>query len=378
MLAIQDYLANASAIKQDASFCSLDGKTRSLLQAAAAEILKRPDLLADLEQIDHALEGDRLAWNAAPWRRFPTNDSTAGAFLLVFPILHHLAPIRAFYAERKIPERYLQALMSDLQRWIATHRQRTMGRAGFREINWLREHVRAKIFEIGRLQFQPGKWSIPVVPLENMETGDRVLLAQSKNDSITMDGGYSSAVGANARNSVPLVYEESPNGFTGHRILEDGCVRRSPESFPASLWRRAVSVGAPIINIHIPCGAPLSPDACRTSIEEALEFFPTYFPDWPVAKAKAMVCQSWLLYPDFQKLLATTSNIVGFQKLFHLFPIPETDDAQFFERAFVPWGRKVSRDQLSTSLQFALFDHIQAGHTPLETGGILFTDDFKN
>jgi hypothetical protein len=78
-----------------------------------------------------------------------------------------------------------------------------------------------------------------------------------------------------------------------------------------------------------------------------------------------------LLYPDFQEILPPDSNIVGFQKMFHLFPLRGMDDAQFYERAFVPDGRAVTRDKLKTRLQFALFDHIAAGHVPLEGGGVI-------
>ena len=84
-----------------------------------------------------------------------------------------------------------------------------------------------------------------------------------------------------------------------------------------------------------------------------------------------MACGTWLLYPDFQKILPTDSNIVGFQKLFLLHPLRAMDDHQFYERAFVPEGRAITRDKLRTRLQAALFDHIAAGHVPLEGGGVI-------
>ena len=379
MRPIRQYIEDFPSIERDACFCSVDESTRALLEKAAAEISKRPDLLADMEAIDTALTGDNAEWAAAPWRRSVEKGASPGeSFLLAFPILHHLSHIRAFYEARKIPERYLRAVMSDFQRWIVTHREWTMGVPGFTEISWLREHVCGRIFEIGRLQFQPSRWtSTPTIPLINSRTQERLLLAKADKDAVTTEGGFASALGANQEGTVPLVCQETPETITGHRIFTDGTISRTPERFSTNEWKRILNDGDPVINIHIPCGTPLKPNACRESIREALQFFPKYFPDWPIAHAKALLCVSWLLYPDFQKILAPTSNIVGFQKFFHPFPVPKAGDQQFYERIFMPWNREITRDKLKTSLQRALFDHIASGHTPHGGGGLIFPDEFS-
>ena len=377
MESIHLYLTDHAAVERDARFCSIDEQSARPLRQAAEEILKRPDLLDDLALIDQALTSDHACWNEAPWRKYTRQGTLGETFLLAFPILHHVESIRAYYNERGIPERYLRAVMSDLQRWLETHRQRA-GTPGFSEIGWIREHVCARIFEIGRLQFQPGLWNIPVTAIVHKKTGERLLVAKADGETITSDGGYGSAAGARQEGLVPLHYKESENGIEGHRLTAKGRISRDLERFPHDDWELLVAPGSPVINLHIPCGSPLAPQACRDSVREALRFFPTYFPDWPIARAKAMVCVSWLLYPDFQEILSPKSDIVGFQRLFHPFPVPRMGDHQFYERAFVPWGRAATRDKLTTSLQFALFDHIQAGHTPLEGGGVLFTDEISS
>ena len=58
-------------------------------------------------------------------------------------------------------------------------------------------------------------------------------------------------------------------------------------------------------------------------------------------------------------------------KLFHLFPLRHMDDHQFYERAFVPEGRAITRDKLRTRIQVALFEHIALGNVPLEGGGVI-------
>lgn len=366
---IRAYLESDEAVENDALFCSLDVKTRALVHLAAREILQSPDDLAALEAIDAAIVQPADLWRKAPWRAYPKPDGAAASLLLVFPVLHHVADMRSFYAARGIPESYLRELMLDLPRWIETYADRTRGLVGFAEIGWLREHVSGRIFQVGRLQFQPSAWHEPWTLLRNGR-GDFALVAHA-GDRVAQNGQFASSAGVNPEGARDLVYEERPDGVFGHRALADGSLAREPEFFPAASWTRHLAPGDPVVNVHIPSGAPLRPEACRAAVRDAQTFFRTYFPDRPVAKAKAMLCETWLLYPDFQKILPPDSNIVGFQKMFHLFPLRGMDDAQFYERAFVPDGRDVTRDKLKTRLQFALFDHIASGHVPLEGGGVI-------
>ena len=366
---LRHYLESHEALERDALFCGVDAKSRALLHLAAGEILaSAPDLEA-LAEIDGAILLDNEDWNRAPWRGYPRHGSAAASFLLAFPVLHHVADIRAFYAARGIPESNLRELLQDLPRWIETYADRTRGLAGFAQVAWLREHISARLFQVGRLQFQPTKWNAPWTLLENAR-GEFALVAHG-GDQVARNGQFASCLGVDAAGARDVVYEERPDGLLGHRARADGTLSVEPAFFPAAEWTRRIAPGDPAINIHIPSGSPLAPEACRDAIRDAQVFFKTYFPDWPAAHAKAMICESWLLYPDFQKILPSNSNIAAFQRLFLLFPLRDMDDHQFYERAFVPDGRAVTRDKLRTRLQFALFDHIAAGHTPLEGGGVI-------
>lgn len=71
--------------------------------------------------------------------------------------------------------------------------------------------------------------------------------------------------------------------------------------------------GTPVINIHIPQGEKLNIKDCEESIRRA---FQRYGRDIPY------VCHSWLLYPGLKDLLPERSNILQFQKKFHVI---ETD-----------------------------------------------------
>ena len=366
---LRQYLESHESLERDACFCGLDAKSRALLHLAAGEILASASDLAKLTEIDAAIVLGDEEWNAAPWRDYPRHDSAASSFILALPVLHHLADIREFYSKHGIPESYLRDLMADLPRWIETYADRTRGLAGFAEVAWLREHISARMFQIGRLQFQPSTWHTPWTLLRNGK-GEFALVAHP-GDKVARNGQFASCLGVDAAGARDIAYEERPDGFFGHRTLPDGSLALEPEFFPATEWTRHVAQGEPTINIHIPSGSPLDPEACRASVRDAQVFFRTYLPEWPIAHAKAMVCGTWLLYPDFRKILPKDSNIVGFQKIFHLFPLRGMDDHQFYERAFVPEGRAVTREKLRTRLQIALFNHIAAGNVPLEGGGVI-------
>ena len=366
---LREYLESREALERDALFCGIDAKSRALLHLAAREILASASNLGTLTEIDAAIIQGNEAWNGAPWHGYPRPESAAASFILALPILHHVEDIRAFYEVRGIPGHYLRELMADLPRWIETYADRTRGLAGFAEVAWLREHVSGRMFQIGRLQFQPSTWHAPWTLLRNAR-GEFTLIAHG-GDKVARNGQFASCLGVDPSDARDIAYEERPDGFFGHRALADGSLSLEPEFFPSSEWTRHIAPGEPTINIHIPSGSPLDPEACRASVRDAQAFFKTYLPDWPIAHAKAMVTATWLLYPDFLKILPKDSNIVGFQKLFHLFPLRHMDDHQFYERAFVPEGRAVTRDQLRTRLQVALFDHIAAGHIPLEGGGVI-------
>ena len=101
---------------------------------------------------------------------------------------------------------------------------------------------------------------------------------------------------------------------------------------------------------------------------QAASFYPRHFPER--ATARAVVCGSWLFNPGLCDILPGTSNLVRFQRAFLRVPLPGATAGQTYERAFAPHGRAIRREQLATTQQRRLFDHIAAGHVPIGAGGI--------
>ena len=69
------------------------------------------------------------------------------------------------------------------------------------------------------------------------------------------------------------------------------------------------------VAMHIPGGSNLPPEAVDCSLMEAKAFLAKYFPDYADAQ---FTCSSWLLSPTLAELLPEGSNILSFQRRFHL------------------------------------------------------------
>ncbi|MDT0444382.1 acyltransferase domain-containing protein [Streptomyces johnsoniae] len=136
-----------------------------------------------------------------------------------------------------------------------------------------------------------------------------------------------------------------------------------------------------LLHLHIPSGAPLSPEACDVSFDLAREFFGRHFPDEPVSY---LVCHSWLLDPQITEYLPERSNIVRFLRRFELKPFISDDqehaDGDMLEYIF---GRPSQSDPVTdglltelpqdTSLRRAYTAHLRSGrHWHARTGRIVF------
>ncbi len=80
------------------------------------------------------------------------------------------------------------------------------------------------------------------------------------------------------------------------------------------------TAAAPRMGLHIRGeGGPLTPEAVRSSVAQALEFFPARFPElFGPDEPMSFMCSSWLLDPQLRDWLPERSNILKFGELFDL------------------------------------------------------------
>ncbi|RJX40477.1 hypothetical protein D3P09_00145 [Paenibacillus pinisoli] len=184
------------------------------------------------------------------------------------------------YQVRGISDDVYFNTFSDIRIWSEVC-CRDFGEYGIEEYNWLQEHVRLRLFRLGRMQFQP----------------------------IAMEGDVKA----------------------GDVIVENKQL---------------------VLNVHIPEGGALSPQEVAHSFSLARAFFRGITP--------VFICQSWLLYPGLDHIMKSDSNILQFQRLFHIYEVDEAaKEAE--QRIFNRVAADPSEYGEDTSLQHAAKAYLLAG-----------------
>lgn len=135
-----------------------------------------------------------------------------------------------------------------------------------------------------------------------------------------------------------------------------------------------VKAGDNVKSIHIPSsGEPFDEAARMDSYKRAYEYFKDELDGKPIVFA----CHSWLLYPEYGKILKQGSNIASFQKDFD---IVEFESGEF-EDAWRLYGADHDKPTAElperTSMQRAFKKHLLAGGTTGEGKGVIIFDGEK-
>lgn len=114
---------------------------------------------------------------------------------------------------------------------------------------------------------------------------------------------------------------------------------------------------APVLNTHIAETGPMIPAACGESFARARPFFARHLG----ADCAVAVCRSWLLDEQLAEYLPADSNIVRFQRRFHLLPRRGDADRAVLEFVFHARDPDLAALPRDTTLQRAIVEHLRAG-----------------
>ena len=152
---------------------------------------------------------------------------------------------------------------------------------------------------------------------------------------------------------------------------ERGFAQSAESVIPRSELEHIASPGDWVLHIHIPAGGKMTPEVCRSSCIEALEFFAAHYPESPV---KAIFTISWIGNDAWLDYIPN-SNMAALIRSCALFPSPHSNNAGLF---FV-FGRDdsdFSSYPRTKSLERAVLDCI-ADQRPLRAPGMLFPLFFR-
>ncbi|MBT3289162.1 MAG: DUF5596 domain-containing protein, partial [Victivallales bacterium] len=362
---------NPTAFAQSLASIPFSREIQSRLLAGLA-LFADPDLCQLLWHCHYRLFRSPGALQAKvnAWPLLPPDLSPHSQLFLVYPLLLGVPELRAQYHQRGIPDAILANTLIDIELWIHAHHTKN-GHWGFSEHRWLIQHVAANLFAIGRLQYQFGTYRYPFTAWQQNSTGHIVVLAPA--DQTIVEGRF--AEPEDAAPGWTTTYRRVHASIHGHPVSRVGTIEPAPVTLPLDDWQPVLEQGDPVLALHIPASGPLLPNACRESLAQALAFFPRHFPDHPF---RAFACASWLLDPQLQTTLRPTANLVGFQRIFRLQPVPGASGQQTLARIFGSSNIDLATAPRDTSLRRAVLDHLAAGKRWRTAACLLFPADIAH
>jgi len=270
------------------------------------------------------------------------------SLLALYDRLHILAPIR-------------QATLSDIAIWVKVYENQHSGATGLDRYGWICRHLCAKIFRLGRLQFEQGFFRFPYTIYYDNRLLQYRTFAQK--GLVCAADGYIGVSSGSGFDSWSTTHSSIDDFLVAHEVNPSlGSISRKAISVPMSDLTLICTQDTPVLSVHIPEGGPLTPSLVDSSFSDALVMFnPTLF-----------VCDSWLLDVELSKALPSESNICHFMQRFLKFPV-SFSTPQIYERVF---GFGATHSDIltwecTTSLQKKVKAHLLGGGIFRTMGGYI-------
>jgi hypothetical protein len=274
-----------------------------------------------------------------------------------------------FYRSKGIQESILADTMSDLLIWMNRYHAEH-GVWGLDNLTWLLHHLGGRLFRLGRLQFVHKMSDHDIIVMRRRESG-RTLLFSEGGVQYRSDGLVNGTNGNYEEERCwTSGFHQDDGGFNGYPMIPTGLASQRLIRLSAADWQVAFRRGDPVLDMHIPEGEPLLPEACEESMRRAITFFCSYFPEKPI---KAFVCVSWLLDSQLADIVPATSNITAFQRKLHLFPVL-SDERETYIRVFGTDTLDPATARSDTGLRRAIIAFAARGQRLRGGGGLRLID----
>jgi hypothetical protein len=331
-------------------------------------IINHPELL-HLAWHCYRLAFEDLEYPDEKIKQWPPLKKSLGELSAMFYLLVGLAAdekARISYG-KKVPEK----VIADTFRSVVTLRAEIYYKENKKwgiqpkALTWIRNYAKGNLYRLGRLTYKKGPFRGALNVYRNTDKNIVIALAED-GLCFSSEGYFDNDGGISDTNRWKSYLKRGTDTIKGNPIMPRGVAVKHQVEIPADKWKPVLLPGQPIIEIHIPGGESMDIRACIASLQEASEFFPRYFPDYPF---KAFVCHSWLLNNQFQEFLSPESNIIKFQKEGYLYPLPTPDGKAGIDRIFGKSDIDPLTAPRDTSLRSGVVDILRGGN-PLRSGGM--------
>ena len=355
-------------------FACLPSKVDPELNETARRITASPELL-HLAWHCHCLLYEHLDYEAPKIRQWPILTEAlgerSGAFYLLIA-LDAIPRMRVLHERLGIPEQVSRDSCYHYTESLRTYHEHHDGRFGVlpRTLYWLRNHIKGDLYRLGRYEYMVKPFRGRLKAYRHRRTRKVIALAA--------DGERFDAEGFVASPDSPDAWcaslTETGERVVGFPIAPHGHAVHREVTLPLSEWELALSPGDTVLEVHIPAGGNMTLERCRESMQQALEFFPRYFPDKTFV---GFACTSWILNPQLEQIYRPDSNMVIWQRELYLFPVASGDRSGVY---FIFGEDDIDVDSAprDTSLRRALLDHMAAGGRLIGGGMFMLLEDFEH
>jgi hypothetical protein len=369
-------LRDEPRLRDTCRWLGFDDDLSASVIAASRALFASPDLTRLLSQLHHRLFVARCDLSeVATWRMLPPDVGEARDLFYALVLLSGIDDIRALHRSRQIPEAISRDTLADVGIWIREHRK-LHGRYGLEEIWWPANYFTGRVYAIGRLQFEVGRFYLPFHVFRRRDARGTVAMPAA-GQRFRDDGQFANADDGEDSRAWTSALSLTTDHVVGHPISPRGSVERQTVTLSLSEWSHVLRPDDQILIVHIPATGPLDPRACDESFSRAVhEFFPRHFSEHAV---HAIATSSWMLDVQLSDYLPETSNLVRFQRRFHLLPQPGANDAQTKQRVFGFGKLPETLDKLpqQTSLQRIVVRHMRDGRRWRMSAGFILPDEIS-
>jgi hypothetical protein len=293
------------------------------------------------------------------------------AALGVVPLLH------ANYARLGFPEEAARHTCQQVKCYCDdAYRMGNDGRPGVYEgpLGWLRHYTERRYVRLGRLEYWLDPCRQNYTVFRHRSSGHVVALAAP---DVRFDAeGYIHSSPDRYRDGEgwTTTFAMDDTQATGYLLDPRGMGLNQRVTLPLADWECVLKKGDPVLQMHIPSGGSMTPDACRDSLLEARRFFATYCPEEPV---RAVTCASWIFSNLLEQILPTEANLNCFLRELYLEPRPAGGyDGLWF--VFLQRGAiDPATAPRKTSLQRRILEFLETGGRWRHGGMFILLDDLE-
>lgn len=362
------HLLSAEAVADNAAFSGFDPESRAFLAGAARRVRVVPGL-------------DRVLWHCFritffgpkpadlkgwPWWEKALGDA-GGAFYLL-AALGGVPEISAAHRKRGVPEDVTRDTCLEIRCFSDNHVRGRGGRPGMylNQLNWLHHYVHQPYYRLGRLEFWLKPFGGGVRVFRHRRDGHVIALSEDGH-KLDREGLVDGSAGKwDAGGGWVASFSETDKEAEGFPYSPEGRAVRRKVRLPRTDWEPVLAKGTWVLDMHIPAGGGMGPEACLDAHRRALEFFDRHHPEHRWA---AIVCNSWIFNTQLDGILPPEANLVRYQRELYLYPVRSSgQDGLWFIFLQEPVDLRTAPRE--SGLQKAILKFLEAGNT--WRGGAMF------